>query len=340
MWQQSSRSRVWSIVPETEEQADFVRDWAAAGRGAAPPQRVKPDDSQDRARGALLGLAIGDLAGAAVAGDPGGWTQHTAMTLCLAESLLSAGRMDARDQMAQYLRWRDEGYLSARGSAAGLTDDVSRALATYQWRGQPMAGSHDPTDLKTSSLPRVVAAVLFAAGDPVAGVALAGECSRTTNQAPVVIDACRFFAALLFGALRGVPAARLFEGLYEPVPGLWRDRPLKDELLAALTGERVAAIRGRKQEPNVLQALVIVRESVIETKSIDAAVRAATRVGSTPALTGALAGALAGALLGAKSIPPKRLKELPRLDLIESVLQRLANRAPNAQAAGPSGGPV
>ena len=110
LWQQSEHSRVWPVVPETQEQAEYVRTWpqrVAPRRAARAARATAGGLSPDRMRGALLGLAVGDAAGEARAlrrPAGSGFTQHTALALCLAESLLEVGSCDARDQMERYLR--------------------------------------------------------------------------------------------------------------------------------------------------------------------------------------------------------------------------------------------
>ena len=86
---------------------------------------------QDRARGMLVGLAIGDALGAPVeflnsdiiAGEmrkiqkmhdtlrfpKGVWTDDTSMALCLADSLLNCGGYDSYDVMDKYVGWYDNG---------------------------------------------------------------------------------------------------------------------------------------------------------------------------------------------------------------------------------------
>jgi ADP-ribosylglycohydrolase len=330
-WQESSRSRDWPSVPETREQEAFVRRWCAlhgrarlgAGPGAA-------GSTADRIRGALLGLALGDATGAARQGgaeQAGLWTQHTSLALCLAESLLETGRCDARDQMQRYLRWQHQGHLSADGQAGRATPDVARALATYQWRKLPMAGSHDPHDLTTAGLPRVLVAAAFGLADPAAALTLAVECTRTTHQAPVVLDTCRYFAAMLVGALGGADAASVLQGVYEPVAGIWTARPLKSELLAALARRRGAEeALSRHGGWDVLHALVNVRAAVSAGGDVGQAIDAAIAHGREPALDGALAGALAGALQGARGLPASAAATLARLELLEQVAIRLAER--------------
>jgi ADP-ribosyl-[dinitrogen reductase] hydrolase len=89
---------------------------------------------QHRARGALIGLAVGDSIGTTaefkprgsfkpltdmVGGgpfglEPGQFTDDTSMALCLAASLIDNG-FDLQDQMTRYTRWANEGYMSSNG---------------------------------------------------------------------------------------------------------------------------------------------------------------------------------------------------------------------------------
>lgn len=323
LWQQCAKSRVWPSVPETDEQVEFVRRWSPIRRrGVAVARPAESVDLEERVRGALLGLAAGDTAGVAFSSGPArttAWSQHTALTLCLAESLLECNRFDARDQIERYVRWHRDGHLDAGGGPRQATPEVGRALAAYRWRGQPMAGSHDPNDRSTASLPRVVAAVLFALRDPVGAVALGGECSRTTHQSPFVIDACRYYGAMLVGALRGDSAARVLGPHYEPVPGLWSARPLKPDVarLAATPESRVA---------DVVHALANVRGAVSSASDFEDAIDRACRGGAEPALDAALAGTLMGALFGVRAIPHARLQTLPRADLLDSFATRFVAR--------------
>ena len=336
-WQQNAKSRVWPEVPETPEQVEYVRGWVGS-RGVHAPAGVL--DVAERARGALLGLAAGDAAGSeAAAGGGGGapWSQHTALALCLAESLLECRRGDARDQMERYLRWQRDGHLSATGRPAVVTQDVAKALATYQWRGQPMAGSHDPRDRSTAALPRTIAAVLFSLADPANAVQLAGECARTTHQSPFVIDACRYYAAMLVGALGGVAPRVVLEGLYEPVPGLWKARPLKPMVVnmarrAGLPEGDPAVTKARA--PDAVVALARARTAVVQAGDFDEAVRRACDSAVEPGLEAALAGTLMGALYGSRSIPRGRLAGLARVDLLEAFAARLCRSGHGTSAPG------
>jgi ADP-ribosylglycohydrolase len=328
LWQQSARSLDWQVVPETAEQAKFVRTWPRRSETAPtvlPASRASATGTADRIRGALLGLALGDATGAARTSRGVGtaWTQHTALALCLAESLLEAGRFDARDQIERYLRWQHEGHLAADGRPGTATPDVARALATYQWRRLPMAGSHDPRDHSTASLPRVVSAVAFSAADPGAAVLLAAACSRCTHQSPVVLDACRYYGALLLGAFKGdAPQVVLADG-YEPFNGLWSGRPLRPEI-ATTTLDPESSTR-RSARSDVVEALGHLKASLSAADGVIPVIEAAVATAREPALAGAIAGALAGAFHGGGSIPPAELVGVARLDVLEAFAARLVN---------------
>lgn len=88
----------------------------------------------DRRRGALIGLAVGDALGAAVEfrrsgsfapvvgyrnGGPHGlkageWTDDTSMALALAESMATVG-WDLNDQARRYVQWWQTGNYSVNG---------------------------------------------------------------------------------------------------------------------------------------------------------------------------------------------------------------------------------
>lgn len=84
---------------------------------------MKKENVINRAKGALFGLAVGDALGTTLEFQPrpaepvikgmmgggpfklrpGEWTDDTAMTLCLADSLIDANGSDPKDQMQRYL---------------------------------------------------------------------------------------------------------------------------------------------------------------------------------------------------------------------------------------------
>jgi ADP-ribosylglycohydrolase len=330
-FQQSAKAQFWQQVPETEEQSAYVLGWTSGAVGRVVVGGTRNIDPVSRIRGALIGLAVGDAVGSANGRDGTcSWSQHTALTLCLAESLIERGRLDARDLIERFLRWQRDGHLAADGRPGTATPDVAKALANYQWRGQPMAGSHDPRDRSTAALPRVVAAVLYALRDAEAAVALAADCARVTHQSPLVLDTCRLYAAILAGLLRGEDPGRVLGGAYEPVAGLWTRHPLKPavrSMAAELDPPQPDAQSRKTHAADAVAALARARDAVARSSGFADAIERAREAAVEPGLEAALAGTLSGAIGGADSIPRDLLGRLPRLDLIETLAERLARVA-------------
>lgn len=229
LWQANARAKTWPDVPETEEQLEYVRGWARAANPA--PRTSRAPDLRERFLGALVGLAVGDALGVATQGAApgkftplhdlvgggtlalprGAWSDDTAMALCLAESLIERDGFDARDQMQRYGRWQEHGQPSATGAAVGITASTARALSLARWQRKLFYGSHDPTQLDPEPLSRVAPTVMFFYASPELAVRQGCEAARTTCQAPLVLECCRAFAAILHGALAGKSKAAIFK---------------------------------------------------------------------------------------------------------------------------------
>jgi len=326
LWLDCGRALTWPTIPETDAQVDFVLRWHEPRRAAAAPtgDTAVVNTLADRFRGLLLGLAVGDALGQAthqrragrltpvgdmLGGGPfqlpaGAWTDETAMALCLADSLVEVGRFDAADQVQRYLRWQREGYRSSTGQCLGISASTAKAIAAANWTHNPYAGSHDPTRAEKEPLGRVGPAVAFFVSDPEVAIEAAVDATRVTHQAPVTLDAVRYFAALLVGALQGVGLAELTRPLYSPVEGLWRRHRLKPEIEAVARGSWVdrapPRISGAGQAPHALEAVMW---ALGHAHAFRDGALAIVNLGGDSDTQGAAYGQIAGALFGANGIP-------------------------------------
>jgi len=350
LWQSSGRALSWPRVPETDAQAEYVRAWREAAMDASPP----PGDTgtaltlKDRYRGLLSGLAVGDACGQAAAhrrpgtfaplgdmigGGPydlprGAWGDRTAMALALADSLVEKGQSDPADQVARYLRWQREGRLSSTGQCVGISAETARALAQAQWTGQPMAGSHDPSRPGKEPLARIGPAVAMFLADPGQALEAAVDAARITHQAPATLDAVRYLAALIAGALQGAPKRELLRPMFSPVEGYWDRHRLRPEVAAIARGswaeKAPARIFGGGQAVEGLEAALWCfnrghgfRESVL----------AAANLGGDADTTAAIVGQLAGAYHGAAGIPAAWRESVALRPTIQDLADGLLERA-------------
>ncbi len=350
-WQQSPRAQLWPSVPETESQIEYVRGWvprlSLAARqpglhGSPPDLAPAPGLLRSRFLGALVGLAAGDALAAAtqsrkpgtftpvadpVGGGPfdlpaGAWSDDTAMALCLADSLIACGGFNARDQIERYVRWQQEGYLSATGRCVGITASSTRALAVAQWRRQVFPGSHEPKQLDPEPLSRVAPVVMFAFSSVEEAMRLAADAARITCQAPAVVETCRMFAAMIHAALAGLPKDEVLAS--PPGVGDLETPPSRPRLRALLRGRyRRKDLGQMRTGDTIVQALEAALWAFDRTISFREGALLAANLGEGSDVVAAAYGQLAGAYYAVEAIPTEWRNSLARLDAIEGFAQDL-----------------
>jgi ADP-ribosylglycohydrolase len=298
----------------------------------------------DRYRGSLLGLASGDALGTTlefqkpgtfepvsdmVGGGPfglraGQWTDDTAMALCLAESLVECCGFNAADQMRRYVRWWRMGYLSSTGVCFDIGNTTRAALRRFEETGEPFAGSTDPNTAGNGSLMRLAPVALFYSRQPALAVHYAAESSRTTHGAATAVDACRYFAGLIVGALNGVSKDELLGARYTPAPEALARRPLHPAVA------EVAAGSFKRRQPSDVRGLGYVVASLeaalwafYHTDDFRSGALRAVNLGDDADTTGTVFGQLAGAYYGERSIPPEWRAKLAMREKIEALSERL-----------------
>jgi ADP-ribosylglycohydrolase len=286
----------------------------------------------------MLGLAVCDALGTTVEFQPPGsfvrvkevtgggpfqlqagqWTDDTSMALCLAESLIERGAFDARDQMERYVRWWRRGHWSATGHCFDIGNTVSAALRRFEETGDPFSGSTDPRTAGNGSLMRLAPVALWWARDEVQAVHEAARSSRTTHGAPACVDACRYFAALLCGALRGCSKEELL------APRFWRHGPLVSLIEELRQGsfleKEPPAIRGTGY---VVESLEAVLWAFAKSTDFEDGALLAVNLGDDADTTGAIYGQIAGAYYGEDAIPARWRAVLHRAAEIGRMAEQL-----------------
>lgn len=302
----------------------------------------------DRYHGALFGLAVGDALGTTleftrpgsfepiddmVGGGPfhllpGQWTDDTSMALCLAESLVELRTFDARDQMNRYVRWWKQGHLSSTGRCFDIGVTTRGALSRYQATGNPFAGSTDSHSAGNGSIMRLAPVPLAFANNPAQAIQFAADSSRTTHASSASVDACRYMAALIVGALQGVPKEALLAPRYTPVPGLWDAQPLDpaiDEIAAgSFLAKQPPAIRGSGY---VVASLEAALWAFAHSTTFREGCLLAVNLGDDADSTGAVYGQIAGAYYGVQSIPQEWLNKIAMNLYIAALAEKLLDMA-------------
>ncbi|HUN22896.1 MAG TPA: ADP-ribosylglycohydrolase family protein [Anaerolineales bacterium] len=295
-------------------------------------------------QGALLGLAVGDALGTTleftspqqfepisdlVGGGPfglapGQWTDDTSMALCLAESLLEKKRFDAGDQLDRYVRWWKDGHLSSTGKCFDIGNTTRQALERFLQTRDPYCGSVDAQSAGNGSIVRLAPVAMYFANHPPKAIVSCGNSSRTTHCAPATIDACRFFGALIVGALHQQPKEQLLSPQFAPIGGYWRQHPLVPEIEAITNGSyKQKSASQMRASGYVVHTLSAALWAFYHSQTFEEGALLAVNLGEDADSTGAVYGQLAGAFYGVQAIPSRWLEKLAMRDLITDYANRL-----------------
>ena len=152
----------------------------------------------------------------------------------------------------------------------------------------------------------------------------AADSSRTTHQAREAVDACRYFAGLLVGAVAGTGKDELLETCFEPSPGIWHQNPL-----APAIAEIAAGSFRRREPPAIRGSGYVVRSleaalwALHRSQSFEEGALLAVNLGEDADTTGAVYGQLAGAIYGEFAIPAHWRERLAERELIATLADRL-----------------
>lgn len=280
-------------------------------RSVAVPERAA---HVDRAVAAYLGLAIGDALGATVEFmtpteirhqigthadiTGGGWlrlkagqvTDDTSMALALGESILAAGRVDAKAAAAAFDAWM-------RAKPVDIGNTVRRNLITFRQTGRPEAPASEH-DAGNGAAMRVLPVALACLGHAEETTTLACRAQAHVTHHNAVSDAaCETLVFMVQDLLSGKNPVDIE---HQRVGKLLADFPA------------FAFDRKRRDNPSgyVVDTLQAVLQAFFATDSFEDCLIDVVNRGGDADTTGAIAGMLAGARYGMAAIPRRWLKAL------------------------------
>lgn len=299
----------------------------------------------DRARGVLLGLAIGDALGAAVefsrpgsflpvtgyrSGGPHGlkageWTDDTSMALALAESIASAG-WDLNDQAKRYVEWWKTGKYSVNGHCFDIGITTRSALAAYAATKDALtSGIASEEASGNGSIMRLAPVPIRYAHlypNQISELSrLAGESSLPTHASDQCVSACQYLATVLAALIHGEEREIVLSPDWQPLQQLNEARRLHPLI------HEVASGSFRDKQPPAIQGSGWVVKSLEASlwafhnaDSFEEAVLKAVNLGDDADTTGAICGQIAGAFWGESTIPESLRSGLARRELLENAL--------------------
>jgi ADP-ribosylglycohydrolase len=280
--------------------------------------------------------------------DAGKWTDDTSMALCLASSLITENGFNPYDQMVRYKWWYKHGYLSSTGLCFDIGKATRQSLIDFSAR-QKILKIHyrcrneyevdtltwdsveriqnfdincgDQDAAGNGALMRLASIPLFYFKTPAIGIEYAGRSASLTHANKKAIDACRYYAALIIGALHGLSKDQLLNKNFHYTNKTWfGEEPLHEDIKLVAEGSYKKkggyedGIRGKGYVVNALEAALWAFWS--DDGSFEKGALAAVNLGDDTDTTAAIYGQLAGAYYGYEKIPKDWLSKLYAHDLI------------------------
>ncbi|MCH1929556.1 ADP-ribosylglycohydrolase family protein [Shewanella sp. A25] len=312
----------------------------------------------DRAKGALIGLALGDALGTTLEFQPrpkspmvtslmgggpfrlkpGQWTDDTAMMLCLADSLIERGASDPEDQMRRYIDWRDNGHNSCTGTCFDIGTTVAKALRRFEQEGNALAGSDAPHSAGNGSLMRIAPVALLTHYASVSfALKMAEEASRTTHAEQRCIDACQFMTYMLHTLLNSdtekVANKKALLSPFDPIFAQLMEN-MHPEFVTVINGSyRLKSREEIKSTGFVVDSLEAALWCFWHSDNFEDGAVLAANLGGDADTIAAIYGQLAGAYYGYEALPTHWLRALAWRQEIEQRAYLLLARQDNEDLA-------
>ena len=221
----------------------------------------------------------------------GAWTDDTAMALCLAQSLIEEGGLNAEDLLKRFSRWLEKGENTSTGESVGVGQNTLRTLGDFWRKGTLVAERFGSKNEGNGSLMRLSPIACHAYKDLPKVRELASAQSRTTHASDIADECCQYLGELL---------ARLIDGQAyefakaELLKSEW-NYPVNSVLKADYDGASESEIKSTGYVIDTLQASIWAVEN---SKSFEDAVLKAVNLGDDADTVGAVTGQIAGAMYG------------------------------------------
>lgn len=287
----------------------------------------------NRAKGALYGLYVGDALGAPLefqrtdnmpelrkysAGgvhnvNIGEFTDDSSMALALMHSLYEVG-FDLKDQMDKYTNWLIKGEYSSKGHCFDIGITTRNAITKYKITKNPVAGGTEHYNSGNGSLMRYAPVPLFFFNNGLDEMIKYGmKSSVTTHGSEMVLETIRMFTLIFKNILDGeLDKTKILKNL-----DLDKYDISNKELLKIYNNDYTKVLRkDLKPTGYVVDSLNCALWAFVSTDNFEEAVIKAVNLGGDSDTIGAITGQIAGAYYGFHNIPHHFIDNLAKKDLL------------------------
>ncbi|CAF2065061.1 unnamed protein product [Rotaria magnacalcarata] len=285
----------------------------------------------------------------------GQWTDDTSMALCLAASLIVKGCSDCYDQFERYKRWFKDGYMSSTGTCFDIGKSTRQAIIEFDRRQKrimrelnieedTLRDAQSNERVKNKYL-EVHGTVEHGASDSAGNGALMRlapipafffrtytgvkncieNATRLTHGDERAIDACKFYAGLIWHAIDGTSKENLLSKyFYKETLNIKLHKEVEAIAEGSYKEKKKGYDDGIRGKGFVLDSLEAALWAFYnDDGSFEKGVLDAVNLGDDTDTTAAIYGELAGAVYGIENIPSRWRQKLFQENFIMTVAKAL-----------------
>ena len=267
----------------------------------------------------------------------GSWTDDSALTLALLDSILRKGGIDCADIMENFVKWLDGGAFTPFGYSFDIGFGTMSAIRRYKAEGDPFTcGGRDARNCGNGSLMRILPAALYCheqglpADEAIDIIHKVGSLTHGHIRTNIACGLYGFLVEAILdgnGALKDRLQAGFEKGFafYEATPGEAEELRHFDRLrdVDAFAATHVDDIRSTGYAVATLEAAIW---ALLNEHSFEDTLLRAVNLGDDTDTVGAVAGGLAGLYYGYDGIPGEWLAEIQRRAWIEELCDAAGNK--------------
>jgi ADP-ribosyl-[dinitrogen reductase] hydrolase len=284
----------------------------------------------------------------------GQWTDDTSMALCLAASLIVKGKSDPYDQFERYRQWYRDGYMSSTGKCFDIGKSTRQAITEFESRKQKIRSqlisenkNPEDSDFNETIEKRIredKSGLRYGTSDSAGNGPLMrlapipcffqsyddvkqyiDEATQLTHGDQRAIDACKFYAGLIWHAVDGRSKEELLHrDFYRETLNLKLHSDIREIAEGSYKNKKNGyedGIRGKGYVVNALEAALWAFEN--DDDQFDVGVLKAINLGDDTDTTAAIYGELAGAVYSIDKILPHWTDQLYQGEFIKIVAKGL-----------------
>lgn len=307
----------------------------------------------DNIKSALFGIAVGDALGVPVEfksreyltespvtdmigygtfyQPPGTWSDDSSLAFCLVEALIKGYDLDL---IAQYfVDWYRDNFWTPHGSVFDIGYGTRLSLTRYgDGEKAELTGSTDEQSNGNGSLMRILPLVFFTKDKSIEErFEYTQQVSSITHGHIRSVIACFYYLEFARQIIQGKDRFEIYENLQTEIPEFLKQKeinPGEIKYFDRLVKGNIHQLPEKEihSKGYVLYTLEASIWCLLTTETYEDAVLKAVNLGEDTDTTGSITGGLAGLLYGYNNIPKKWVHALARMDDIEDLAQRLADK--------------